>query len=164
VTELVITRGLPGSGKSTWAGRWAAAGGLDRAEVNRDALRMMMFGRTANDLTPDHEPLVTAVQDAAVTALLAAGVSVVCSDTNLPDEVAARFAVLASRAGAAFRVADLRDVPLDLCLARNAARADKPPVPERWIRDMHARYIADPVPGPEGELMARAERADYEKD
>ena len=45
---LVITRGLPGSGKSTWARQWVSQDPAHRAEVNRDSLRLMMHGGYAD--------------------------------------------------------------------------------------------------------------------
>jgi hypothetical protein len=51
-------------------------------------------------------------------------------------------------------VHDLTDVPLAVCVARDAARTDRPPVGEDVIRDMHRRYLAGrpvplPVPAPD---------------
>lgn len=40
MNTLTITRGLPGSGKSTWAKAWTAADPTCRARVNRDDLRL----------------------------------------------------------------------------------------------------------------------------
>ena len=49
---------------------------------------------------------------------------------------------LTAAAGARLKVADFTGVPLAECLRRNAVRADKPSVPEEWIRWAHATYIA----------------------
>jgi predicted kinase len=144
---LIITRGLPASGKSTWARQWVGEDPKRRAEVNRDMLRLMMHGGFA-----DAEPQVTAAEHAAIEALLRKGISVTCSDTNLPQRTARLLAKIARRAHADLEVRDLTDVPLDTCLARNAARTDKEPVPEDRIRAMHARYVAGrkhPLPWPD---------------
>jgi predicted kinase len=160
VTQLVITRGLPGSGKSTWARQWVSEDPAHRAEVNRDMLRLMMHGGYA-----DAEVQVTAAAHASIAALLAQGVSVVCSDTNLPQRTARDLAKIATRAKAVLDVRDLTDVPLETCLARNAARADKEPVPEERIREMHARYVAGrkyPLPWPEEPATAAGALVPYE--
>lgn len=144
---LIITRGLPASGKSTFARAWVSEDPKGRAEVNRDMLRLMMHGGYV-----DAEPQVTAARDAAIAALLARGTSVVCSDTNLPQRTARDLAKVAARAKAALEVRDMTDVPLETCLARNAVRTDKEPVPEDRVREMHSRYIAGrkyPLPWPE---------------
>lgn len=149
MTNLLITRGLPGCGKTTYARRWVSEGRAHRARVNRDDLRAMLDdGEFVEGLT---EPRVIAARDAAIGSLLSQGVDVICDDTNLPQRTARDLARLAARAGADLTVVDLTDVPLETCLARNAARTDKPPVPEEAIRDMHARYVAGrewPMPVP----------------
>src|SRR5882757_4691017 len=107
MTKLVITRGLPGSGKSTFAKAWVAEDPAQRAEMNRDQLRKMLHdgvflpGRT--------EVAVTGVRDAAIKSLLGRGVDVVCSDTNLPQRVARDLRNLADIAGAEFEVRDFTD-------------------------------------------------------
>ena len=58
---LHITRGLPASGKSTWAREWVAEDPASRAEVNRDQLRLMMHGGFVNA-----EMQITAARDGAV--------------------------------------------------------------------------------------------------
>lgn len=160
MTVLIITRGLPGSGKSTWARQWVTQDPAHRAEVNRDMLRLMMHGGYA-----DAEVQVTTARDAAIEALLRRGISVACSDTNLPQRVARDLAKIGARAKADLEVRDLTCVPLDTCLARNAARTDKEPVPEDRIRAMHSRYIAGhryPLPLPEEPAASAGEIVPYE--
>jgi len=137
MAKLIITRGLPGSGKSTWARSWVSDDPAHRAEVNRDHLRNMLHGGYVNQ-----EPQVNAARDAMIDSLLRRNVSVVCSDTNLPQRVARDIAAIGYRAGAGVEVKDLTNVPLETCLERNFARTDKDPVPEDWIIDQHKRFIA----------------------
>jgi predicted kinase len=140
MTELIIMRGLPGCGKSTWAGKWVAEDPTRRAEVNRDALRAMLHNGVF--LGMDTEGQVQAVRDAAVVNLLKRGVSVVSSDTNLPRRNVRDLIRLARLHGAEWRIEDLTDVPLETCLSRNTDREDKDPVPEQVILNYHKRYIA----------------------
>jgi tRNA uridine 5-carbamoylmethylation protein Kti12 len=147
---LLITRGLPASGKTTMARAWVTDDREHRARVNRDDLRSMLdHGEFVQGVT---EPRVLAVRDAAILSLLRKGLGVICDDTNLPQRTACDLARLAKQAGADFHVIDLTHVPLEECLARDAARADKTPVGETVIRDMHARFLAGhpmPLPLPE---------------
>jgi predicted kinase len=150
MTRLLITRGLPGCGKTTYAREWVAGDREHRGRVNRDDLRVMLdHGQFVKGVT---EPRVLAARDAAILSLLSKGVDTICDDTNLPQRTARDLAKLAKRAGAELAVIDLTDVPLGTCLERNAARTDKPPVSEAAIKDMHARYLAGrayPLPPPE---------------
>jgi predicted kinase len=143
--KLAITRGLPGSGKTTWARAWVAEDPQRRARVNRDDLRAMLHDSVflpQNDTQPGTERGVQAVRDATVSALLKRGVDVVCDDTNLPSRVVRDLRRLALLAGAEFEVIDLTDVPLDECLRRNALREGRARVPDARVREMHDRFIA----------------------
>ena len=71
---LTITRGLPASGKTTWARKYAADTGAVR--VNRDDLRAMMFDRL-HGLTWEEEKAVTDASRALTAANVNAGRDVV---------------------------------------------------------------------------------------
>ena len=147
---LIITRGLPGSGKTTHARAWVAGDREHRARVNRDDIRSMIDeGEFVKGVT---EPCILAARDALILGLLSKGLDVICDDTNLPQRTSRDLFRLAKRARAAFAVYDYTDVPLDLCIARDARRDDKQPVGEAVIRDMHMRYLNGkdfPLPQPE---------------
>jgi tRNA uridine 5-carbamoylmethylation protein Kti12 len=150
MSTLTITRGLPGSGKSTCARAWVSADPAHRAEVNRDHLRAMLHDGTW--LGDETERQVVAARDAVILELLRLGQDVICSDTNLPEGIALDLARLAARAQAGLEILDFTDVPLGTCIARDAARNDKNPVGEAVIRDMHARYLQGascPLPLPD---------------
>lgn len=163
MTQLLIARGLPGCGKTTYARAWVAEDREHRARVNRDDIRAMLDdGQFVKGIT---EPRILAARDAAISSLLAKGVDVISDDTNLPQRTARDLAKLAKRTGAELAVIDLTDVPLATCLERNAARSDKQPVPEETIRDMHARFLAGrgfPLPLPEEPAGKPEALAQYE--
>ncbi len=150
--KLLITRGLPGCGKTTYARAWVAQDPQRRARVNRDDIRAMLTDsvfvqQTATD--PGTERVAIAARDALVTALLKRGVDVIIDDTNLPSRIARDLRRLATAAGAEFEVIDMSDVPLDECLRRNAVRDGRERVPGDRIRDMHARFVVGrPYPLP----------------
>lgn len=139
MTQLIITRGLPASGKTTWARQWVARDEQRRARVNRDDLRFALFGR----YWPVDEPVVTAAQRAAVKALLRRGTSVVVDDTNLRQKDAVRWAELALEMGADFESVFI-DTPLALCLERDRKRqaAGERYVGHDVIAEKHNRYLA----------------------
>jgi predicted kinase len=141
---LTITRGLPGSGKTTWARQ---QGGHVR--VNRDELRRMLHGGPLH--TGWAEIQVTLAQRAAVEALLRAGLNVICDDTNLRARVVRDLADLARLVGAGVVVHDFTDVPVDECVTRDALRPEGERVGEEVIREMWRRYLAGrrlPLPVP----------------
>jgi predicted kinase len=140
---LVVTRGLPGSGKTTRARAWVAADPGRRARVNRDDLRAMLHAGAW--LGADTEDQIVRVRDAAVSALLRHGTDVVCDDTNLPRRALRQLTALAAGCGARLELWDLTGVPVPLCVARDAAREH--PIGEAVIRELHRRYLADPGTG-----------------
>ncbi|GAA0801971.1 phosphatase domain-containing protein [Spirilliplanes yamanashiensis] len=145
MTRLLITRGLPASGKTTFARKLQP--GVVR--VNRDDLRRMLHGGRL--FTQWAEGQVTAAQRASVEALLRAKTDVIVDDTNLRGRTVRDWAELAARFHASFEVHDFTDVPLDECLRRDAVRPEDDRVGEDAIRRMHQRYLAGknlPLPVP----------------
>jgi predicted kinase len=134
MTTLTITRGLPGSGKTTWARKQRGA-----VRVNRDDLRRMLHGGILG--LGWAEVQVTIAQRSLVEALLRAGLNVICDDTNLRARYVKEFAALAAACGADFVVRDFTDVPVDVCVARDAGREPAERVGEEAIRAMWQRHL-----------------------
>ena len=145
MTRLLITRGLPASGKTTFARKLQP----QVVRVNRDDLRLMLHGQRL--FTQWAEAQVTHAQRAAVEALLRAHGDVIVDDTNLRSKTVREWAKLAARFHASFEVHDFTDVPVEECLRRDAGRADGERVGEEGILRMHKRYLAGhnlPLPIP----------------
>lgn len=144
MATLFVTRGLPGCGKSTRARAWVAENRAHRARVNRDDLRRMVDdGVFEKGVT---ERRIQVARDAAIRGLLKRGQDVVCDDTNLPLRTVRDLRKIARTVGADFEVWDMTDVPLDVCIERDAQRCvalgdEKNPVGEDVIRDMYTRFI-----------------------
>lgn len=172
MTKLIITRGLPASGKSTKADEWVSQDPTRRAQVNRDGLRKMMHGSVYIKPNGHHqgtERQVQAARDAAISALLGRGIDVVCSDTNLPTRVARDLRRLAVLADADFEVWDMTDVPYETCVSRNDDRkGDWPPtnVPDEVIYDMYMKFVRGkgyPLPLPEEAADEAGDSGPYER-
>ncbi len=149
MTRLLITRGLPASGKTTFARKLQPY----VVRVNRDDLRLMLHGRRL--FTQWAEGQVTAVQKTMVEALLRARADVIVDDTNLRPATVRDWAALAARFGASFEVHDFTDVPLAECLRRDADRPAGEQVGADAIRRMFDRYLKNrslPLPIPFVEL------------
>lgn len=140
MTILILTRGLPGSGKSTAAAAWVGADPDWRVRINRDSLRDMGHGRRLG--TGAQEAIVTGLQESGARTALSHGTSVVVDDTNLRNGDVNRWARLAAEAGAEFEVWDFRNVPLEVCIARDAQRDGLDRVGEQVIRDKYEEHIA----------------------
>lgn len=135
--ELIATIGLPGCGKTTLAREYVAAN-PHTVRINRDDIRYMLWGIYFGP--PIDERTVTQVQFAMISAALNAWHDVYVDDTNLSAKVRRKLTDLAEYNGAKIRWVDLTDVPLETCIARDAARDRQ--VGEDVIRDMHKRYLS----------------------
>jgi predicted kinase len=145
MTRLLITRGLPASGKTTFARKLQP----NVVRVNRDDLRRMLHGQRL--FTQWAEGQVTHAQRAAVEALLRAHADVIVDDTNLRAKTVREWAEVAARFGATFEVHDFTDVPLAECIRRDADRDPGDRVGADPIKRMHDRYLAGrnlPLPVP----------------
>ena len=145
MTRLLITRGLPASGKTTFARKLQP----NVVRVNRDDLRRMLHGQRL--FTQWAEGQVTQAQRATVEALLRAHADVIVDDTNLRARTVREWAELAARFGASFEVHDLTDVPVAECVRRDADRPAEEQVGAETIKRMFDRYLAGrslPLPIP----------------
>lgn len=151
--QLFITRGLPGSGKTTWARAaidMRPVGSVVR--LNRDDLRKMMLPRGYTEPVYIAEELVTKVQQGQIVELLRGGVDVICDDTNLRARSVRTLAQLALKAGATWSCVDFFDVSLEECLRRDAIRFSS--VGEEVILRMYNKYLSHgrTLPVPEVEI------------
>ncbi len=140
--KLFVTRGLPGSGKTTLARDLVNQfiDGFKVTRLNRDDFRTMMHGKRFG--AGRQEQLVTAAQHAAILAVLSEGSDVIVDDTNLRDSQIRTFERLADQAGAEVVVIDLRDVGVEECVRRDSLRQGAACVGEDVIRRMHGDHIA----------------------
>lgn len=83
MAKLILTRGIPASGKSTWAKAWVQEDPQNRVRVNRDDLRRMLYGGTETLLTWHQEQNVSAVEKAIAKVALDKGKDVVVDAMNL---------------------------------------------------------------------------------
>lgn len=145
---LIITRGLPGCGKSTWSKQIVEEDrsiGINTVRVNRDLFRTMLH---FDEWSKDNERLTVLARNATLDVLLAKrdpAVNVICDDTNLDPNVVDELRKIAGKRGHAVLIKDFTDVPLDVCIDRDAQRTGNARVGSKVILDMHAKYLANPA-------------------
>lgn len=135
---VILTTGLPGSGKSTWAVAHLIDWGTDAILTSRDDIRKMIGCFPVG--TKDQEALVSQIQDDVIVRGVKAGKCVIVHDTNLNQKSPKRIKRLFD-GDVRFQVADFTDVPVETCIARDAQR--EKPVGSAVIRNM-ARQLQKP--------------------
>ncbi len=133
--KVILTRGLPGSGKSTWCKQEMEAHPGQYKRVNKDSLREMSdFGR----YTGGSEKHIIALRNAHILYWLEQGFSVLIDDTgfNLVHERVIRDLV---KGTATVEFKDFTDVSLELCIEHDLKRFNS--VGEAVIRKMYNQYL-----------------------
>lgn len=126
-----MTKGLPASGKTTWAKKQPAV------RVNKDDLRKMLHDGV---WSKSNEKEVLMVRDAIINGLLLRGVDVVVDDTNLAPKHEKQLREIAINHEADFEVKDFTDVSPEECIKRDQKRVNY--VGEKVIKDMYKKFVA----------------------
>lgn len=136
---LILTRGLPGSGKTTFAREWVNEDPDNRARVNRDDLRFATYGKYV--IGHKLEDNITYAQQAQVKSLLSNAISVIVDDTNLRAATVRDWYRVADSVGATVAFTDF-EIDVDECIRRDVLRAEAGgrAVGEDVIRSFAARY------------------------
>lgn len=133
--KILILRGLPASGKSTYAkeliakepGRWV--------RTNKDDLRALLHG---GKWSKENEKFIISVRDNIIEAALMDKKNVIVDDTNfaIAHEIAIR--KIADKYKVEVEVVFF-DVPVEECITRDAKRPN--PVGTKVIYEMYVRHI-----------------------
>lgn len=131
--KLIICKGLPGSGKSTWASQQPAA-----TVVNKDEIRDSLGEPWSRVL----EQKVIQLRNNLIKDAFKGGAQIVISDdTNISRKHEASLRQLATQLAASFEIKSFLDVPIETCIERDSKREGKAKVGEKVIRDMWDQYI-----------------------
>lgn len=135
IGQIIMTKGLPGSGKSTWAREYVLThpGSI---RLNKDELREMLH---AGKHTKYNEKQVLQYRDALTRLALDAKKTVIIDDTNLNPIHQETMAKIANDYGVPLILQSFMSVPLDECIARDKKR--KKTVGEKVIRTMYNQYV-----------------------
>ena len=138
--KLIMVKGLPGCGKSTWARARMDENKGAYKRVNKDDLRLMLDN---NAWSKSNEKFLLKVRDFVIAEALSAGKHVICDDTNLHEKHEKRLHEIAKEHSAMFQIHDMTDVPLDSCIERDLQRPKS--VGEKVIRSMWKQYLKPKV-------------------
>jgi len=136
--EIILTKGLPASGKSTWAKKMIRQSNNFK-RVNKDDLRAMIDDSVWSE---NHEKFILNIRDYIVGEALRKDKNVIVDDTNFEDKHFDRMCEIAQNQNRNITVREMY-FPIDLqeALKRNSARAGVARVPDEAIYRMYNKYI-----------------------
>jgi len=139
--KLIMTKGLPASGKSTWAkelidsetGKWK--------RINKDDMRAMLDN---SKYSRGNEKFVLEIRNILIEEALKAGYNVIVDDTNYhPKHEEALRKIVSKYPKVEFEIKDFSNVPLEECLKRDAKRENS--VGKNVIMKMWAENLKPPI-------------------
>ena len=135
MNKLIICRGIPASGKSTWAKQWVLEDPEHRVRINQDDIRLML----GKYWVPSREKLVQHIQKEALIEALEWGYDIVIDNTNLNKKVLDFYrALVIDHGNHAIEYKDFFDTPLSICIERDKNRNLQ--VTEKVIRNFYNNY------------------------
>jgi predicted kinase len=152
--KIILTRGLPASGKTSWSREFVKNSNGKAKRVNKDDLREMV---DVGVYSKPNEQMILEARDALVNVFLRGEVeTIIIDDTNFEQKHFDKMQDIAQAymnrnaqvymnkpaefyTNTTVEYKDFLDVSLDVCLERDSLRVK--PVGEKVIKDMHQRYI-----------------------
>ena len=135
MSKLIITRGIPASGKSTWAKQWVLEDPEHRVRINRDDIRLML----GKYWVPSREKLVQEIQFDAIVESLCRKFDVVIDNTNLDKKVLEKFdRLIKTFEDYEIEYKDFFDTPLSVCIERDKNRDVQ--ITEKVIKNFYNNY------------------------
>jgi predicted kinase len=139
---VTICKGLPASGKSTWAKNKASKSNGHTKRVNKDDLRAMLDG---GKWSKSNEKYILKTRNSLIRSILIEGRNVIVDDTNLLEKHTSDIKQIAKEISTtinrdiAVGIMDFTDVDPIECIRRDNARANG--VGHKVIMDMYNKYL-----------------------
>ena len=133
--QIVLTIGLPASGKSTWA-KEIIKQNSNVKEINRDELRMELFNSL--ELDKEQEKCVSMIQDERANFALKQGQSIIISDMNLNILTREKWKQLSQQHKVILSYKSFLDVSLEECITRDSKRIKQ--VGEEVLKEIYNHY------------------------
>lgn len=135
MSKIIVVRGIPASGKSTWAKEWVFEDPIHRVRVNMDDIRNML----GKYWVIEREPLVKRIKENAIYNALDFGYDLIIDNMNLnPKEIASIKRIVSGYPEYSIEFKDFFDVPLDVCIERDSKRDN--PIGAKTITDIYNKY------------------------
>ena len=140
MNKLILTRGIQGSGKTTWARQWVEEDPENRIRINNDDIRNML----GKYWVTSRENLVSSIKKNMAEEAINRGYDIVVDNMNLNPKEVLFWKDMVKMAnmdpdGYQYEI-EFKDffIPLEECIRRDAMRPN--PIGEKVIRETWKRY------------------------
>ena len=147
--NLLMLRGSPGAGKSTWIKEH----NLQDYALSPDEIRLMCSspelqptGEFKISQDPKNENVVWDILFKLLEQRMSRGEFTVIDATCSKTKDIQKYKDLAEQYRYRMHIVDFTDIPLETCLAQNKMRAELKQVPNEAIRNIYARFATQKVP------------------
>lgn len=142
IRKIILTRGIPGSGKTFWAKSWSMEDPEHRIRLNWDDMRNMM----GLYWVPSREPINKAMLQAGLLIAMTNGYDIVIDNMNLNPKAWEEYEGIIKRHNALsgsnnhyeLEFKDFFDVSIEECIKRDSLRSN--PIGEKTIREIWRKY------------------------
>jgi predicted kinase len=144
--KIILTRGLPASGKSTWAKKWVAEDDTHRVRINFDDIRNMM-GPYKNEFweNPGKKKILVDMYISFINNAMLHNFDIVIDNMNLSDryfnqveDLVKMFNYTSTEYQYNIEFKDFLDISVDECIARDSFRSN--PIGEKAIKQIYRRH------------------------
>lgn len=133
---IILTQGIQGSGKTTWAKAWVAEDPEHRIRINNDDITSM-WGQPFG--TPGLYERLKNTRVYMICRAISEGLDIVIDNMNLSNSSLKEIQLLTEDNDYIIEYKDFTKVPLEVCIERDSKREN--PIGEKIIRDTYNKYI-----------------------
>ncbi len=137
--QLIVIRGLPGSGKSTFAKEYVESH-KNAIHIEKDMIRKDICGDKWSQCVTNRNVEIIAMQTmmTSIVSSLMQGKDVVVAGTHLEDKMITLYQELADNLNAQLIIVDLRRVKPEVCIENDAKRQVQSVIS---IKDLYEKHI-----------------------
>ena len=136
MSKVIILKGLPSSGKSTWATEYMQTH-PNTKRVNKDDLRAMIDN---SEYSGDKEKFILQIRDATILAALKKGFDIIVDDTNLSQKHVNRIKAITPNTTEIIINDEFLKVSLSQCIIRDGQRDNS--VGAKVIQRMYDQFLS----------------------
>lgn len=136
MNKIILTQGVQGSGKTTWAKAWVAEDPEHRIRINNDDITSM-WGQPFG--TPGLYERLKMFRQLMITRAIQDNLDIVVDNMNLSTSSLKEVQEIVKNFDYVIEYKDFTKVPLEVCIERDSKRPN--PIGEKIIRETYNKYI-----------------------